>query len=115
MNANHTEKQWEEEMHAMQFCGGHSAFGSCNLECSSCHEIGFYGPREIPNEGRKYRACKWCGFWQEAAGSVFNSRGGDPYRGTIISHKNCGAENTWGTSGGDKWCEKCNDDVVEEG
>lgn len=117
MNREYIKEQWEEEMRLDKFCGQHNNlfYNGCNLECPSCHEIGFYGPREIKSEGRKYRACKWCGFWQEAAGPVFNDRGGNPYRGTIRSHSNCGKEKTWGTAGADKWCSDCGCDVIEEG
>ena len=115
MSSKYTEEQWEEEMRKMRFCGGHQAFGSCNLECPSCHEIGFYSPREIKSESRKYRACKWCGFWQEAVGPVFDHRGGDPYLGSIRIHKSCGEEGSWGTAGEGLWCEKCMDNVVEKG
>lgn len=31
--------------------------------CRSCGRTGFYGPREADN-GRKYRLCKFCGFYQ---------------------------------------------------
>jgi len=92
MNGAYTEKQWGKEMQLAEFCGRHSPLGSCNLECPSCHEAGFYGPRKIENDkgeiARKYRACKWCGFWQEAWGDVFDTKGGDAYRGAIRSHKN---------------------------
>lgn len=115
MSSTYTEKQWEEEMREMQFCGKHPAFGSCNLECPSCHEIGFYGPREIKSEDRKYRACKWCGFWQEAAGKVFDDRGGDSYPGAIFSHPKCGAEKFWGTADRPSYCEECRSDLTNEG
>ena len=115
MAEKYTEKQWEEEMRLGQFCGRHAAFGSCNLECHSCHEVGFYGPREIRSEGRKYRACKWCGFWQEAVGPVFDYRGGASYPCSIRVHKSCGEEGSWGTAGEGLWCEKCKDNVIELG
>jgi len=119
MNQEYTEKQWEEEMRVGLFCGQHSPFGSCNLECPSCSEVGFYGPRKTENDKgeitRKYRACKWCGFWQDAWGDVFNERGGNTYLGSIMRHKNCGEGKTWGTAGKNTWCEKCGDYVIEEG
>lgn len=115
MNGIYTPDEWNKEMHLGIFCNRHAPFGSCNLECPTCHEVGFYGPREIKNEDRKYRACKWCGFWQEAAGKVFDHRGGEPYRGIIISHKNCGAGKSWYTADANQWCEKCKDFMVNEG
>jgi len=95
----YTEKQWIEEMLWQRHCGqSHEIYGSCNLECPSCHEIGFYGPRMLPhplNPGdkitRMYRACKWCGLLQEAWGSVLDDdpRKGNPYKSCFRRHKKC--------------------------
>ncbi len=82
----YTEKQWEEEMRLDKFCGQHPNWfhSGCSLQCPKCRSVGFYGPKVTVNNAgeitRKYRACKFCGFWQEAWGSVWNERGGEPYR-----------------------------------
>ena len=57
---------------------------------------------------RKYRACKFCGFWQEAAGEVWKERGGKPYRCVHIACKMCGIFDwkvPWGKDFGK--CPKC--------
>jgi len=38
------------------------------LTCPDCGALGDYGPRD-DGQGRHYRACKMCGFWQETDGS----------------------------------------------
>lgn len=83
MNARYTEKQWEEEMNVLpaEIQPG-SAFGRI-LPCPWCKTVGFYGPRKSVEQEkitRKYRACKFCGFWQEVWGEVYNEIGGKPYR-----------------------------------
>jgi hypothetical protein len=37
--------------------------GEDPLNCPACLRRGFYGPREA-DQARRYRACKFCGFWQ---------------------------------------------------
>jgi hypothetical protein len=52
------------------------------LACANCGHDEWYHPVGIPPEDgaeRKYRACKVCGFWQEADGSP-------PYRCMMTSH-----------------------------
>ncbi|MCH7874433.1 MAG: hypothetical protein IH965_03945 [Gemmatimonadetes bacterium] len=36
--------------------------------CPSCGQTGFYGPR-VGGQGRRYRACRFCGFHQEVGGA----------------------------------------------
>ena len=72
------------------------------VETTSCPDCGsdeHYGPRGgIHSDGspRNYRACKMCGFWQEADGS-------DPYRCWQSSHE-CRRELD---AGGSFICEYC--------
>ncbi|MDP3763386.1 MAG: hypothetical protein Q8Q92_01880 [bacterium] len=73
-------KEWEEEMKVTLSCS-HSQFGSCLISCPWCKIIGFYGPR-VAGE-RKYRACKFCGWWQEVGEE-------DPYRCTAVQCLECG-------------------------
>jgi hypothetical protein len=49
------------------------------LTCPDCGALGDYGPRD-DGQGRHYRACKMCGFWQEADGSP-------AYRCWMSTHK----------------------------
>ncbi len=94
----YTEKQWEEEMKISlsSFCGGqHWPAGSCTIPCPRCGTVGFYGPRGSSSNGRKYRACKFCGFWQEAWGSVYDERGGKPYRCITVYCDKCQTSNTY--------------------
>ena len=37
--------------------------------CPRCGRTGFYGPRH-DGAARMYRACKFCGFWQDVGGQV---------------------------------------------
>ena len=46
--------------------------------CPFCHKVGFYYPCYANGE-RRYRACKFCGMWQEV--------GGPAYRCVAVSHK----------------------------
>ncbi len=111
MDKEYTEKQWEEEMKRSFFCGRHWGAGSCIIPCPRCGVIGFYGPRGGSSQGRKYRACKFCGFWQEVWGSIFNKRGGKPYRCIAIYCEKCKTLDTynwkepWAKSFGN--CKKC--------
>jgi len=55
------------------------------LECPDCGSFNCFGPRAhtLPDGSRRlYRACKHCGFWQEADGSP-------PYRVWLALHICC--------------------------
>ena len=57
---------------------------------------------------RKYRACKYCGFWQEAAGSVWEETQGKAYRCIAVHCSRCGRYDwrvPWAERLGD--CETC--------
>ena len=92
---NYTEQNWEDDMRINKFCGEHANWFSsgCTLPCPQCRSVGFYGPKVTADDSgkitRKYRACKFCGFWQEAWGNVFNERGGESYRCIIVRCNNC--------------------------
>jgi hypothetical protein len=114
MIQEYTERQWEEEMKAPLILlpsGQVFPFGRA-LPCPQCKTIGFYGPRHSPSEGeiiRKYRACKFCGFWQEASGEVFDQKGGEPYRCIAVYCEKCRNNYDWRVPwafepGG---CQKC--------
>jgi hypothetical protein len=96
--AHYTESLWEQEMKSGQgieilFSDGRRISFGTNLPCPDCKTVGFYGPRLI-KEGetitRKYRACKFCGFWQEAAGAVLIDHGSKPYRCNHFYCDKCG-------------------------
>lgn len=70
---------WKVEMEKTLTCS-HSKFGSCLINCPWCKITGFYGPRVA--EERKYRACKFCGWWQEVGD-------GEPYRCTAVQCLDC--------------------------
>jgi len=74
--------QWDEDMRLNRFCNRHENyfFSGCNIACPSCQNFGFYGPKGSPE--RMYRACKFCGFWQEADGS-------GPYRCIALFCADC--------------------------
>lgn len=115
----YTEAQWEEEMKAppivIQFPLGPFSFGK-QLKCPRCGTTGFYGPRKGEVEGkiiRKYRACKFCGLWQELFGCVWNERGGDAYRCKMIYCDKCNIYNwrePWGEPGK---CSNCHNEYRE--
>lgn len=84
----YTLKDWEKEEEIRKI-SYHEPWGSCRLPCPNCRVVGFYAPRG-DNEGRRYRACKFCGFWQEARGKVFDKRGGEPYRCEAVLCPDCG-------------------------
>lgn len=98
---NYTEQNWEDEMRVNKFCGRHHSWFSsgCMLSCPQCQSIGFYGPKLTADEAgkitRKYRACKFCGFWQEAWGNVFDERGGGPYRCIAVFCDKCQNNYDW--------------------
>lgn len=79
---------------------------SSALPCPVCQTIGFYGPK-IAGE-RKYRACKFCGFWQEAPGESQKVLGTIAYRCTHISCP-AGHEYDWVHPGIEKFknCSTC--------
>lgn len=52
----YTEDDWDSEMAAL--------FSKGPISCPHCSRSGFYGPREAEGP-RRYRACKFCGFWQD--------------------------------------------------
>jgi len=103
------EKQWEEETSLSEY---HIqclrwGLGSCTLRCPECKTLGFYNPREDKNSGRKYRACKFCGFWQEVSGKIFTERGSQPYRCAMIYCDKCRVYNwmlPWAKIGNCKEC-----------
>ena len=89
----YTEKQWEEERRLNKFCGQHPNWfhSGCTLQCPQCGAAGFYGPK-IDSDSNKYRACKFCGWWQEVRGAGRNIGGGQPYRCRAVfskSYPNC--------------------------
>lgn len=85
----YTENQWENEMDLNKFCGKHpNLFHSgCTIPCPNCQAVGFYGPKITVNDTteeitRRYRACKFCGFWQEV-------NNGEPYRCIALYCNSC--------------------------
>ena len=56
-NLRLTATQWEAEDRALKR-------GADPQPCPRCARRGFYAPRFAP-PWRRYRACKFCGFWQE--------------------------------------------------
>ncbi len=108
----YTEKKWEEETKAPESMVllPSGPFPFRILACPQCNIVGFYGPRKAQEgEGtRKYRACKFCGFWQEASGTVRDERGGEPYRCVAIRCDKCQAYDwqvPWASE--IKRCETC--------
>lgn len=91
----YTEKEWDKEWAALlaEPCH-HSMLGSCWMPCPNCNSVGFYSLRVIQNQAgeitRKYRACKFCGFWQETSGDVFKEKRGQSYRCIAIYCDKCG-------------------------
>lgn len=108
--------QWAEEMKTQGLIfslpSGYSFGGP--LPCPCCKTIGFYGPRRNPPEGeitRKYRACKFCGLWQEVWGTGFNDRGGKAFRCVALYCNTCGSYDWTLPKDLDdyKLCSNCND------
>lgn len=71
----HWQEDWNNAVCVIKLPGGRVAqlgLGTANLPCPSCKTIGFYGPRIYPlppaEPNRKYRACKFCGLWQDVPG-----------------------------------------------
>ncbi|MBI2042718.1 MAG: hypothetical protein HYT21_03175 [Candidatus Nealsonbacteria bacterium] len=107
MDKEYTEKQWEEEMRLSVFCGHHtdSFHNGCILQCPKCGEVGFYGPRIDP-DSKKYRACKFCGWWQEVQGEEGrNINNGEPYRCKHFCCDQCGVYD-WGITDNLRFCPK---------
>ena len=84
----YTTSQWEKEMDLNKFCGKHPNwfYSGCTIPCPSCQSVGFYGPKRTENEitkeiTRRYRACKFCGLWQEV--------NGEPYRCIALYCNSC--------------------------
>ena len=89
VKGEYTIAQWENDMQVNQFCGKHQNwfYSGCTIPCPNCKNVGFYGPKvTIDNNTkeitRRYRACKFCGFWQEADK-------GEPYRCIALYCQNC--------------------------
>ena len=78
-HAPYTEPDWQREM--AQSVGGASL--ACP-DCGSASRYRPYGYRRSDGSERHYRACKACGFWQEADGS-------QPYRVWLPLH-NCAVQ-----------------------
>jgi len=53
----YSEQEWEEESYAL------FVERAAPRPCPHCGRTGFYGPRAA-DPGKKYRACRFCGFWQ---------------------------------------------------
>lgn len=75
----YTETNWQEDLDnaidTIKLPDGRVAqlgLGTANLPCPNCNTLGFYGPRIYPKPpaepNRKYRACKFCGLWQDVSG-----------------------------------------------
>ena len=78
-----TKQDWlVEKEYSLVHCK-HSKFGSCCIPCPDCGNLGFYGYRESGKGKtlRMYRACKFCGFWQEVDGK--------PYRCYMVFCTDC--------------------------
>jgi len=113
--SKYPEEKWAEEMDAkgiiFTFNNGYSFGGP--LSCPSCKTIGFYGPRANTSPDgniiRKYRACKFCGLWQESWGHIFDERGGNAYRCIHLLCVKCGTYN-WTIANPNKKCENCGGD-----
>jgi hypothetical protein len=92
MDLEYRDEQWADEVMATREVV--TNFGSI-IPCPDCATVGFYGPRAVEDAAgvtvRKYRACKFCGFWQEV--------GGEPYRCSMFFHE-CGGRGLydWKTS-----------------
>src|SRR5262245_28286299 len=95
----YSENQWTKETRLV-------SLGRC-LRCPDCKTLGFYGPR-TNGQRRRYRALKFCGFWQEAGGCVSLERGGEAYRCVHVYCDKCGTydwrfpwQRDWGSCTGD--------------
>jgi hypothetical protein len=118
MNEKCTEKEWEKEMQSNKFCGKHNNWfhSGCFLACPQCKSLGFYGPKLTKNDAgeivRKYRACKFCGFWQEVRGKVKDARGCEPYRCIHVYCDKCGTydwQEPWLSKL--RSCQKCSNET----
>jgi len=68
-----TKQDWIDEVRASIGECHHSQTGSCTTPCPNCKNVGFYSWRDCGERlgNRMYRACKFCGFWQEADGEPY--------------------------------------------
>lgn len=113
------ESQWAQEMKAepIVFQNQNGQFGlGKSIPCPNCKTVGFYGPRVSPAleaPTRKYRACKFCGFWQEVWGDGYDKRGGKPYRCIHLTCKNenCRTPN-WTAANEGKSCDMCHSSTI---
>ena len=109
------EDEWQQEMDFVQVHGGFQ-LGS-TIRCPVCSALGFYGPRlekRRDDVDRRYRACKFCGFWQEVTGYVHREKGGTPYRCIMVSCARCGSYDwkvPWDIQ--DKLCGRCGTAMLE--
>lgn len=89
INEEYTEAQWSAETQTTplfipQIDGSWRAL-AVNLPCPKCKKVGFYAPIKFPPEAsedkiiRKYRACKFCGFWQDVPGYPGTRNEGRPF------------------------------------
>ncbi|KKS10957.1 MAG: hypothetical protein A3J30_00095 [Candidatus Wildermuthbacteria bacterium RIFCSPLOWO2_02_FULL_47_9c] len=106
----YTEEQWVEEMKAPGVLITPTFGYGRTLPCPNCKTVGFYGPRadDLVKTTRKYRACKYCGFWQEAFGPIWEETQGEAYRCTAVHCTKCGIYDwrvPWADRFGD--CETC--------
>jgi len=87
-----TEAQWDEENARANTLPFVTWLGvtSSTLPCPDCGSVGFYSPFLIEEPFRKYRGCKFCGFWQECAGYYKEKVGGEPYRCNMFTCIVCG-------------------------
>ncbi|NIM50357.1 MAG: hypothetical protein GTN62_09365 [Gemmatimonadales bacterium] len=59
-NGTYTQRDWTRDHHA-------TVAGANPEPCPKCGRMGFYGPRARSGD-QYYRACRFCGFWQEVGG-----------------------------------------------
>lgn len=118
----YTVDAWQDEMRRLTWCGKHKdPLGDCRMPCPRCGTVGFYAPRGVwsddPDAGRKYRACKFCGLWQEAAGEVFDGpQGGGAYRCVMVLCPTCcafGWRSPWKDFGTCEVCDQFEPILVE--
>ncbi len=114
----YTEEQWDKEMSNAKPIRISSLSGYCfgsNLPCPLCCEVGFYSPRFTDGERpRKYRACKYCGFWQEAEGEAKDRLGPKAYRCVFVRCPEDGEIYDWFMPGDPfRNCRHCNGQYIE--
>ena len=118
-NSLYNETQWQEEMNrasdTIRTLGGQIfklGLGTSNLPCPLCKTIGFYAPRIDPPiwptsspVNRKYRACKFCGLWQDVIGYPGTRKEGEIFNCLPIRCSNCKTFQ-WTECNLNKPCEK---------